>query len=35
MPLGSLAVRFHGRLWHLTCALDYMRARRERTLTSV
>jgi hypothetical protein len=35
MPVGSTGVRFHQRLWHSTCAADYIRARKQRQLTAV
>jgi hypothetical protein len=35
MPLGSMAVRFHRRLWHADCARAYLAARKERQLTAV
>jgi hypothetical protein len=28
ITVGTVAVRFHGRLWHLTCATEYIRARK-------
>jgi hypothetical protein len=30
LPVGSIAVRLHGRLWHPGCARDYIKARRDR-----
>lgn len=30
MPTGSQATRVHGRLWHTSCAMSYLRTKQDR-----